>query len=163
SHCKAQQRLNAIFPPISVSPLPYSLPGRTPAGRRRATARHRNSNLLLSFPPSPSRPCLTLCLAEPLAGRIRRVGTGLACRRQHELEYPILEKTADGKLSSKPDYNRPLYEEKVKWCRKWVEHAVTNLGVGYDEDRDVFVFGNGILIDASDYAAGFKTTTIVLQ
>ncbi|CAI5508390.1 unnamed protein product, partial [Closterium sp. Naga37s-1] len=33
SHCKARQPLTSSSPPISVSPPPYSLPGR-------ATARH---------------------------------------------------------------------------------------------------------------------------
>ncbi|CAI6008060.1 unnamed protein product [Closterium sp. NIES-65] len=33
SHCKARKILTCSFPPISVIPLPYSLPGR-------ATARH---------------------------------------------------------------------------------------------------------------------------
>ncbi|CAI5974641.1 unnamed protein product [Closterium sp. NIES-65] len=190
-NCKAQERLTSSFPPISVIPLPYSLPGRDTAGQPlQGTAA---PNLLLS-PASSLSPCRTLCLEEPLQGtedsnlllsphlqplqgtedsnlllspHLRLAPALLSAWQSHcrayKLEYPILEKTADGKLSSKPDYNRPLYEEKVKWCRKWVEHAVTNLGVGYDEDRDVFVFGNGILIDASDYAAGFKTTTIVLQ
>ncbi|CAI5998263.1 unnamed protein product [Closterium sp. NIES-65] len=133
SHCKARQRLKCSFPPISVLPLPYSLPGRANAG-------------------------------QPMQGSHCKARQRLTCSFPPiSLEYPILEKTADGKLSSKPDYNRPLYEEKVKWCRKWVEHAITNLGVSYDAAMDVFVFGNGILIDASDYAAGFKKTTIVLQ
>ncbi|CAI5940845.1 unnamed protein product [Closterium sp. NIES-65] len=225
SNCKARQCLTCSFPPISVIPLPYSLPGKATAGQPLQGT--EDSNLLLfphlrlapallsalqshckarqhltcSFPPSPLSPCLSLCLAVPLQGveeplqgmgapnlilsphlryppavlsawqslcKARKI---LTCSfphisshcRAYKLEYPILEKTADGKLSSKPDYNRPLYEEKVKWCWKWVEHAVTNLGVGYDEDRDVFVFGNGILVDASDYAAGFKKTTIVLK
>ncbi|CAI5960646.1 unnamed protein product [Closterium sp. NIES-64] len=210
SHCKARKILTCSFPPISVPPLPYSLPGRNTAGRRRTTAGRRRATagrrrttagrrrcLTCSFPtisvpplpysPFPKLPFSTLQKSGDRAGNTMwpfsseifnagifaasvRSGMALGVWKTRQiafalfaLEYPILEKTADGKLSSKPDYNLPLYEEKVKWCRRWVEHAVTNLGVGYVEDRDVFVFGNGILIDASDYAAGFKKTTIVLQ
>ncbi|CAI5947520.1 unnamed protein product [Closterium sp. NIES-64] len=176
SHCKARQRLKCSFPPISVSPLPYSLPGRATAGRRRATAGRRRTTAGQEWGPGWHVDDNTMW---PFSSEIFNAGIFAASVRSgmalgvwktrqiafalFALEYPILEKTADGKLSSKPDYNLPLYEEKVKWCRRWVEHAVTNLGVGYVEDRDVFVFGNGILIDASDYAAGFKKTTIVLQ
>ncbi|CAI5993685.1 unnamed protein product [Closterium sp. NIES-64] len=190
SHCKARKILTCSFPPISVPPLPYSLPGRNTAGRRRTTAGRRRATAGRRRATAGRR--RTTAGQEwgpgwhvddntmwPFSSEIFNAGIFAASVRSgmalgvwktrqiafalFALEYPILEKTADGKLSSKPDYNLPLYEEKVKWCRRWVEHAVTNLGVGYVEDRDVFVFGNGILIDASDYAAGFKKTTIVLQ
>ncbi|CAI5971954.1 unnamed protein product [Closterium sp. NIES-64] len=186
SHCKARQRLKCSFPPISVLPLPYSLPGRANAGRRRANAGQplqgtAAPNLLLSphlqewgpgwhVDDNTKWPFSSEIFSAGIFAAFVRSGMALGVWKTRQiafalfaLEYPILEKTADGKLSSKPDYNRPLYEEKVKWCRKWVEHAITNLGVSYDAAMDVFVFGNGILIDASDYAAGFKKTTIVLQ
>ncbi|GJP77645.1 hypothetical protein CLOP_g8002 [Closterium sp. NIES-67] len=57
-------------------------------------------------------------------------------------------KTAEGKLSQDSEDNRRGYEAMVLHCRRWVEHAVDNLGVPYDDEAEVFEFGNGVRIDA---------------
>ncbi|CAI5980451.1 unnamed protein product [Closterium sp. NIES-64] len=70
------------------------------------------------------------------------------------LECPLLEE--EGRMTNNPEVNREKYESTVVKCRKWVELAVTTMGVRYDSRKNAFLFGNGVCIDASDYPASLK-------
>ncbi|CAI5941721.1 unnamed protein product [Closterium sp. NIES-64] len=70
------------------------------------------------------------------------------------LECPLLEE--EGRMTNNPEVNREKYESTVVKCRKWVELAVTTMGVRYDSRKNAFLFGNGVCIDASDYLASLK-------
>ncbi|GJP55135.1 hypothetical protein CLOM_g14121 [Closterium sp. NIES-68] len=104
-------------------------------------------------------PFSTLIFAVGFRRGFKRRHVQMSCYKTRQIAWGLyaLEatlhnyKTAEGKLSQDSEDNRRGYEAMVLHCRRWVEHAVDNLGVPYDDEAEVFEFGNGVRIDASDY------------
>ncbi|GJP86780.1 hypothetical protein CLOP_g16761 [Closterium sp. NIES-67] len=96
-------------------------------------------------------PFSTLIFAVGFRRGFKRRHVQMSCYKTRQIAWGLyaLEatlhnyKTAEGKLSQDSEDNRRGYEAMVLHCRRWVEHAVDNLGVPYDDEAEVFEFGNG--------------------
>ncbi|GJP81886.1 hypothetical protein CLOP_g12008 [Closterium sp. NIES-67] len=77
-------------------------------------------------------PFSTLIFAVGFRRGFKRRHVQMSCYKTRQIAWGLYA----GKLSQDSEDNRRGYEAMVLHCRRWVEHAVDNLGVPYDDEAE---------------------------